>query len=56
MMKKLKPLVIKGGYVKVKMSPEELEVFMRERKRGCGRHKSKRDYTRKKKHKDKEEI
>lgn len=33
-----------------KLEGEELQRFLMERKRGCGRHKSKRDYTRKEKH------
>lgn len=41
---------LKGGYVPYKMSPEELEVYLRERKRGCGSHSSKKDYKRKDKH------
>ncbi len=40
---------IKGGHVPYKMTREELEAFLREQKRGCGSHKSKRDYNRKKK-------
>lgn len=34
-----------------KMTPEELQKYLMERKRGCGRHKSIKDYNRKKKHK-----
>lgn len=41
---------LKGGYVPYKMSQEELEVYMRERKRGCGSHSSKKDYKRKDKY------
>lgn len=41
---------LKGGYVPYKMPPEELEVYLRERKRGCGSHSSKKDYKRKDKY------
>ena len=41
---------LKGGYVPYKMSPEELEVYLRERKRGGGSHSSKQDYKRKDKY------
>lgn len=34
-----------------KLEGEELQRFLMERKRGCGKHKSKRDYTRKEKYK-----
>lgn len=38
---------IKGGHVPHKMSKEEVAIFFQERKRGCGKHKSKKDYDRK---------
>ena len=50
-MKNKMSFTIKGGYVRTKMDSEDLQNHLRERKRGCGRHKSKRDYSRKKKHK-----
>lgn len=34
-----------------KMTPEELQIYLKERNRGCGRHKSAKDYKRKDKHK-----
>ena len=33
-----------------KMTPEELQTYLKESNRGCGRHKSKKDYNRKQKH------
>ena len=41
---------IKGGYVPYKMSSDELQVYLRERSRGCGSHSSKKDYKRNPKH------
>lgn len=38
---------LKGGYIPTKMSQEELEIYLRERNRGCGSHSSKKDYKRK---------
>ena len=38
---------LKSDYVTYKISTEELEVYLRERKRGCGSHSSKKDYKRK---------
>lgn len=50
MAKVVDTIKIKGGYVPTKMSPEELEVYIRERNRGCGSHSSKKDYRRRDKH------
>lgn len=50
MSKKIAKITLKGGYVPYKMSPEELEIYIRERNRGCGTHSSKKDYKRKEKH------
>lgn len=44
-----KPIIIKGGYVRTKLSPEELQQMIHAIKSGTGAHKSKKDYTRKKK-------
>lgn len=44
-------ITIKGGYVPTKLEGEELQRFLQERKRGCGSHKSAKDYKRKSKHK-----
>lgn len=40
-------IVLKGGYIPTKLEGEELQIYLRERKRGCGVHKSKKDYRRK---------
>lgn len=37
----------------MKLEGEELQRFLMERKRGCGRHKSAKDYKRKDKHRKK---
>ncbi len=42
---------LKGGYIPTSLEGEDLEVYLRERKRGCGRHKSQKDYKRREKHK-----
>lgn len=44
-------ITLSGGYVPYKMSKEELEVYFRERNRGCGSHSSKKDYKRNEKYK-----
>lgn len=44
-------ITLKGGYVPSKLEGEELQKFLQERKRGCGSHKSKKDYRRTPKHK-----
>lgn len=49
-MKKENNLIIKGGYIPTKLEGEELQQFLQERKRGCGSHKSEKDYRRKEKH------
>lgn len=46
-------IVLKGGYIPTKLEGEELQKFLQERKRGCGSHRSKKDYRRKQKHKGK---
>lgn len=47
-------IVIQGGYIPTKLEGEELQKFLMERKRGCGSHKSKKDYRRNPKHKNKQ--
>ena len=42
---------ITGGYVPTRLVGEELQKYLQERKRGCGSHRSKKDYRRKEKHK-----
>ena len=44
---------LKGGYIPSRLEGEELQRFLQERKRGCGSHRSKKDYRRKPKHKGK---
>lgn len=44
-------IILKGGYIPTKVEGEELQKFLQERKRGCGSHKSKKDYRRTSKHK-----
>lgn len=46
-------LTLKGGYIPTKLEGEELQKFLQERKRGCGSHRSKKDYRRSQKHKGK---
>lgn len=41
---------LKGGYVKTGLEGEELQKYLQERKRGCGSHRSKKDYRRREKH------
>lgn len=41
---------LKGGYIPSRLEGEELERFLMERKRGCGSHKSQKDYKRREKH------
>ena len=41
---------IKGGYIPTKLEGEELQRFLQERKRGCGSHRSSKDYQRKSKY------
>lgn len=48
-MKKNK-VILKGGYVPTKLTGEELQSYLQERNRGCGAHRSKKDYRRKDKH------
>ena len=43
-------VTIKGGYIPTKLEGEELQRFLQERKRGCGSHKSSKDYQRKSKY------
>lgn len=43
-------LILKGGYIPQKLEGEELQTYLRERSRGCGSHRSKKDYRRKDKH------
>ena len=40
-------VTLKGGYIPTKLEGEELQRYLQERKRGCGAHKSKKDYRRK---------
>ena len=40
-------ITLKGGYIPTKLEGEELQRFLQERKRGCGSHKSIKDYKRK---------
>lgn len=40
-------ITLKGGYIPTKLEGEELQKFLQERKRGCGSHRSKKDYRRK---------
>lgn len=49
-MKKQNKITLKGGYIPQSLEGEELERFLIERKRGCGRHKSAKDYRRIEKH------
>lgn len=49
-------VVLKGGYVPTKLEGEELQKFLQERKRGCGSHRSKKDYRRNPKHRGKGEY
>lgn len=51
-MKKQK-IKLKGGYIPTSLSGEDLENHMREKKRGCGVHRSAKDYRRHEKHKQK---
>lgn len=44
---------LKGGYKPLKLEGEELQIYLRERSRGCGVHKSKKDYRRREKHQKK---
>lgn len=46
-------ITLKGGYIPTKLEGEELQKFLQERKRGCGSHRSKKDYRRNQKHKGK---
>lgn len=41
---------IEGGHKKVKMEDEQLQSYLKERSRGCGSHKSVKDYKRRDKH------
>lgn len=41
---------LKGGYIPSRLEGEELERYLMERKRGCGIHKSQKDYKRREKH------
>lgn len=43
-------IILKGGYIPQKLEGEELQIYLRERSRGCGVHKSKKDYRRTEKH------
>lgn len=40
-------ITLKGGYIPTKLKGEELQRHLQERKRGCGVHRSKKDYRRK---------
>lgn len=46
-------IVLKGGYIPSKI--EDVEQFLQERVRGCGRHKSGKDYKRRPKYRKSEE-
>ncbi len=46
-------ITLKGGYIPTKLEGEELQRFLQERKRGCGVHRSKKDYKRNPKHRGK---
>lgn len=50
---KIEKITLKGGHVPTKMEGEELQKYFQEIKRGCGGHKSKKDYRRKPKHRGK---
>lgn len=51
---KIDSIKLKGGYIPQKLEGEELQKYLQERKRGCGSHRSKKDYRRKPKHKGKD--
>lgn len=44
-------ITLKGSYIPTKLEGEELQRFLQERKRGCGSHRSAKDYKRNPKHK-----
>lgn len=52
-MKVIDKITLKGGYVPQKLEGEALQTYLKERSRGAGVHKSKKDYSRKVKHKNK---
>lgn len=51
MMSKSHKKVNERGYIPTKFEGEELQKFLQERSRGCGSHKSPKDYKRTPKHK-----
>lgn len=52
-MKKNNKMTLRGGYIPTSFEGEELQRFLQERKRGCGSHRSKKDYRRREKHQKK---
>lgn len=49
-------ITLRGGYIPTKLEGEELQRFLQERKRGCGSHRSVKDYKRNPKHKKKRDY
>ena len=52
-MRELLSFKIEGGYRPQKLEGDELQKYLMERSRGCGSHKSKKDYRRREKHQKK---
>lgn len=50
-MKVLDKITLKGGYIPQKLEGEALQTYLKERSRGAGVHRSKKDYRRNQKHK-----